>query len=172
MYANTKKYKLADLGLSRLSYRVAGEEIVEGDSRYMAPELLQELDEFGNMPDLTKADIFSLGAAIYEIMTGRNLMTAGKELPKNGDEWHQLRSGRVQPELVSTCFSESLKDLIHKMMQASPSQRPSAKEILEKHLLSDEQLENKWLKISIKNMRAKIEEYTSRLLLKRSKSLI
>jgi serine/threonine protein kinase len=53
-----------------LSYRVAGEEIVEGDSRYMAPELLQELDEFGNMPDLTKADIFSLGATIFEIMTG------------------------------------------------------------------------------------------------------
>ena len=49
---------------------MAGEDIVEGDSRYMAPELLQELDEAGNMPDLTKADIFSLGATIFEIMTG------------------------------------------------------------------------------------------------------
>jgi len=71
LYSFTKKYKLADLGLSRLTYRVAGEDIVEGDSRYMAPELLQELDEFGNMPDLTKADIYSLGATIYELMIGR-----------------------------------------------------------------------------------------------------
>ncbi len=70
MYSYTKKYKLADLGLSRLSYRTQGEDIVEGDSRYMAPELLNEMDPSGKLPDLRKADIFSLGATVYELMIG------------------------------------------------------------------------------------------------------
>lgn len=59
------------MGLSRLSYRAKGEDIIEGDSRYMAPELLQEVDEFGGIPDLRKADIFSLGATMYELMIGK-----------------------------------------------------------------------------------------------------
>ena len=70
MISHSNKFKLADLGLSRLSLRVHGEEIMEGDSRYMAPELLQEIDDTGVLPDLSKADIFSLGASILEIMTG------------------------------------------------------------------------------------------------------
>ena len=49
---------------------MANEDIMEGDSRYMAQELLQFMDDSGEYPDLTKADIFSLGATIYEIMIG------------------------------------------------------------------------------------------------------
>lgn len=49
----------------------------------MAPELLAEYfgsGEFDNCKnDLTKADIFSLGATIYEFMIG-------EVLPKNGDK--------------------------------------------------------------------------------------
>lgn len=71
LYSYTKKYKLADLGLSRLTYRTQGEDIIEGDSRYMAPELLKEVDPSGKLPDLRKADIFSLGTTIYELMIGR-----------------------------------------------------------------------------------------------------
>lgn len=40
LYSQTKKYKLADLGLARLKMRERGEDIHEGDVRYMAPELL------------------------------------------------------------------------------------------------------------------------------------
>lgn len=56
--------------MSRLSYRSQGEDIIEGDSRYMAPELLKEVDETDEMPDLRKADIFSLGVTVYELMIG------------------------------------------------------------------------------------------------------
>ena len=57
------------MGLSRIAYRQSGEDINEGDSRYLAPELLNDLCE-SMIPDLTKADIFSLGVSIYELMTG------------------------------------------------------------------------------------------------------
>jgi hypothetical protein len=34
----------------------------------MAPELLNEYTGEGPIPDLTKADIFSLGISVYELM--------------------------------------------------------------------------------------------------------
>ena len=45
-----------------------GEDIEEGDSKYLAPELLNDIYE-SQLPDLTKADIFSLGITCYELMT-------------------------------------------------------------------------------------------------------
>ena len=61
LYSNSSKFKIGDLGLSRISVRVKGEDIVEGDSRYLAPELLNDITEDHLIPDLKKADIFSLG---------------------------------------------------------------------------------------------------------------
>ena len=69
----TNKYKLADLGLARVSKRQHGEDILEGDSRYLARELLNEVEVDGNLPDITKADIFSLGMSLYELMIGIDL---------------------------------------------------------------------------------------------------
>ena len=71
LYSKTDKYKISDLGLSRIAKRSKGEEISEGDSRYLAPELLMDITD-GNLPDLTKADIFSLGVTIYELMTSKH----------------------------------------------------------------------------------------------------
>merc|ERR1712023_354546 len=57
--------------------------VSEGDSCYMPNELMQ----FNTSSlDLTKADIFSLGASIFEVIRG-------KRLPKRGKEWHTIRSG-------------------------------------------------------------------------------
>ena len=36
-------YKIADLGISRFSTYHRGEDIDEGDSRYLAPELLNDI---------------------------------------------------------------------------------------------------------------------------------
>ena len=78
-------YKLGDFGLvaSVNSSDGLGDCLQEGDSRYMSAELLQD-----GPKDLTKCDIFSLGATVYEICRGR-------PLPPNGEEWHVLRSGTL-----------------------------------------------------------------------------
>ena len=55
----------------------------EGDSRYMSLELLN--DDHNN---LTKSDIFSLGATLYEVCLGR-------DLPCDGPEWQQIRNGQL-----------------------------------------------------------------------------
>jgi len=70
LYSKTKKYKIADLGLSRIAQRSNNEDINEGDCRYLAPELLRDYPD-AQLPDLTKADIFSFGATIYELMIGK-----------------------------------------------------------------------------------------------------
>jgi len=50
---------------------------VEGDSIYMAPEVLRGL---GKEKITKKVDIFSLGASLLEMASGMNL-------PKNGVGW-------------------------------------------------------------------------------------
>ena len=64
---NGGEYKLGDLGLSRIAKRSKGEEVIEGDSRYLAWEILNEAS-IEKLPDLTKADIFSLGISLYELI--------------------------------------------------------------------------------------------------------
>ena len=64
---NGDEYKLGDLGLSRIAKRSKGEEVIEGDARYLAWEILNE-SSIENLPDLTKADIFSLGISLYELI--------------------------------------------------------------------------------------------------------
>lgn len=81
-------YKIGDLGhitaQSAVGGRTASPRIVsEGDSCYMPKELM----EFDHARlDLTKADIFSLGASIFEVVRG-------KRLTKSGKEWHDIRGG-------------------------------------------------------------------------------
>lgn len=96
-------YKLADLGLARIISHLS-DDIEEGDARYMASELLRLIG--GEMPDLTKADIFSLGCSIYELMNGLSL-------PMNGEGWQEIRRGVLE---FREGFSEELKETIRRMM--------------------------------------------------------
>lgn len=75
------RYKIGDLGLARLQTMLSGG-INEGDSRYLAKEILN--DDSQGLPDLRKADIFSLGIMLFEIMEKF-------KLPNNGPIWHKLR---------------------------------------------------------------------------------
>lgn len=72
--------------------------------------------------DLTKADIFSLGATIYELLIG-------EDLPNNGEEWHAIREGDLPKMMLKQDFSKQLKDLIRRMMKLDPKERPSAESI-------------------------------------------
>ena len=146
LISNSKKYKIADLGLSRLVTKLDGD-VPEGDSRYLAPELLNE--DPNVIPDLTKADIFSLGIMMYELMRNKPLLL-------NGEEWIDIRNGRVDLQDL-TPYSNDLKEAILLMLRPNPAERPSAEAILEKYLPSPEQLEIKYLQNENERLKKEIE---------------
>lgn len=145
LYAKSEKYKLGDFGQTKLNYRIKEDGTKEGDLRYMAPELLDQFIDEDSIPDLSKADIFSLGASIYELMIG-------EELAKNGSKWQAIRYETEHLfKSFNSNFSESLKNLIRKMMDKNPSNRPSAEDILNEYLPTEQELELKIQKSVIKN---------------------
>lgn len=79
--------KLSDFGLSnRISEIPFLTDIIEGDKVYISKELLN-FNSNGNLN--TKADIFSLGLSIFEILAKINL-------PACGDSWAELRGDNYQ----------------------------------------------------------------------------
>ncbi|CAG9310834.1 unnamed protein product [Blepharisma stoltei] len=126
LYSFTHKFKLADLGLARITTNISGE-VPEGDNRYLAQELLNIMpNDPESIPDLTKADIFSLGATMLEIMRD-------EELPGNGKEWHDIRDGNFN---IPGGFSAEIKKTVKKMMSKNPADRPTAEELLNEVLVS------------------------------------
>jgi wee1-like protein kinase len=124
IFLKNDQWKLGDFGLvTKVS---ASQDVEEGDSRYMSMELLSG----DHRSDLTKSDIFSLGATMYEICLGR-------PLPMNGDEWQDIRAGRLSPLPNS---DSDMANIIRRMMDPVAANRPPPTSLL-KHpqLLSDEQ---------------------------------
>ncbi|ELU06630.1 hypothetical protein CAPTEDRAFT_74696, partial [Capitella teleta] len=109
--------KLGDFGLVLdVSNGTEVSDAQEGDPKYLAPELM--LGKFGK-----QADVFSLGITILE-------MASDLDLPRGGDLWHQLRSGKL-PEEFLMGISEEMKTIIRLMMEPDPEKRPTVSEILE-----------------------------------------
>lgn len=105
-------YKIGDLGHVT---RTDEPTVEEGDTRYLAKELLAE-----NYRNLTKADIFSTGIMVHEL-------AACNPLPMNGGDWHKLRDGSA-PHLPR--YSANFNNLIQRMLHPDPTQRPSANSVL------------------------------------------
>lgn len=116
-------YKLGDLGLVKLNSDTR--DVIEGDSRYLPRELL--LEDFSA---LAAADIFSLGATTLE-------MAIGETLPGEGPDWQALRDGKLPLEKLAE-DNEQLKSVIVWMMHPSPSERPSAADLLRHPLFRSE----------------------------------
>ena len=109
-------YKLADFGLAAQRRAGGGSRgVQEGDARYLAAELLR-----GDGARLDKADVFALGATLYELATGG-------ALPAGGPLWHRLRSGRLS---LLPSVGAPLAALLRQLMAEDPAQRPSAAAIL------------------------------------------
>jgi len=110
-------FKIADLGLAVATEGYSRGSVFEGDSRYFARELLE-----GQISDLRKADIFSLGLSCYELATNR-------ALPSNGEEWQQLRDGQLDRSFLEQVSDKT--ELLCKMVHPTPSLRPTASEVME-----------------------------------------
>ncbi|CAN8004571.1 unnamed protein product, partial [Ixodes hexagonus] len=108
--------KLGDFGLVvRLDAAEKQDDPIEGDARYMAPELMD-----GNF---TKAaDVFSLGITILEL-------ASDLELPGRGQHWHNLRTG-ILPRDIVTDMTPDLRDLVEQMMHPDPRQRITVDQLL------------------------------------------
>ncbi|XP_004309698.1 PREDICTED: wee1-like protein kinase-like [Fragaria vesca subsp. vesca] len=114
IYAKDGIYKLGDFGCATLLDKSLP--IEEGDARYMPSEILNEKHDY-----LDKADIFSLGVAIYELIRGSPLLV-------DGPQTVNLKKGKL-PLLPS--YSLQLQNLLKIMLDPNPDLRPSAKELVE-----------------------------------------
>lgn len=120
--------KLSDFGMStRIG---ASKDDKEGDSRYMAKELLNDPNR------LPSADIFSLGITLYEIASIHTMEPASEldgilgrplSLPTEGEGWHQLRDGAAPPLLNRP---STMAHMIQAMLHPVPDQRPTASQLL------------------------------------------
>ncbi|KAK9281241.1 hypothetical protein L1049_004137 [Liquidambar formosana] len=114
IYVKNGVYKLGDFGCATLLDKSLP--IEEGDARYMPQEILN--DQYDH---LDKVDIFSLGAAIYELIRG-------SPLPESGPQFSNLREGKL-PLLPG--HSLPFQNLLKVMVDPDPVRRPSAKEVVE-----------------------------------------
>ena len=87
----------------------------QGTVKWMAPETLS------NAPYTTKADIYSFGLIIWEVITRRPFF---EEFKFNAQIEVQVVNHNARPP-IST-FSPMLQEVIQQIWHADPSERPSA----------------------------------------------
>jgi wee1-like protein kinase len=109
------RYKLGDWGrVAQVNGDNRDAGVNEGDARYLSAEVLN--DDFRA---LDRADIWSLGATLYEL-------ALATELPSHGPEYQALRRGEVQPIPDG---SPRVLEFCVALMAEHPIARPSARDI-------------------------------------------
>ena len=90
----------------------------EGDCRYLCADMLNEKKYF------KAGDMFSLGMSLYELMSGQ-------PLPRNGDQFLALRRQVPAEQLRRRGYSPALIKLVAALLHSDPTQRPTARQVLQ-----------------------------------------
>lgn len=147
--------KLGDFGFSRQYQESVSGDVGNtfcGTPYYLAPELWQRQSYS------YKADIWSLGVIIYELMTLKKPFQAGSlaELMEV-----VTQQGNFEP-LPTDRFSAQLIGLVNQMLSVDPMRRPSIREIMVTPLFHDQGLP--LLQINVRRITSLDESVRSRLL--------
>lgn len=137
LITDEKHCKLADFGLVFDTVNTNHSRGTEGDSRYLAPELMEGQFCLAN-------DIFSLGISLLEL-------ACSLELPSNGSLWQELRNG-ILPDHAMNKFqlSQDLQTIIRSMMNPNPAMRPNVNELLEIPKLKQMSVQRRFEKVASK----------------------
>lgn len=121
MIGDEGQYLITDFGISaRVRSTIRGAQAAEqsgGTLAYMGPE------RFSKTPKpIMASDIWSLGAMMYELMTG---------LPPFGNHGGMLQKNGADVPLIEGDYSEELKAIVSSCLEKETWDRPSAKKIEE-----------------------------------------
>ena len=124
LVAGDGTYKIADFGIARVegegTLTATGDMV--GTLAYLAPERVS-----GHRGD-ARADLFALGAVLYEAMTGRRAFAGGSE----AEVLHAVLNEAPRPPEAATAALLPLAELTMRLLAKDPAQRPpSAEAVLE-----------------------------------------
>jgi serine/threonine-protein kinase len=120
--------KLTDFGLARAMdrARMTNPDVVKGKLSYLAPELVQ------GKPATTRSDMYSLGIALWEALTGERLF-AGES---DQERIRKVRNGEVPPLAERrTDLPDALIAAVHRALALDPEQRFESAEAMGRELL-------------------------------------
>jgi serine/threonine protein kinase len=120
--------KVADFGLSRVKQGEKNKGAT-GSPVYMAPEVL------ANKPYDEKADVYSYGIVLWELLTGSRPYVDEK-FESLDEIYEHVVIDAKRPKIPPECPPELAK-LIQRCWDADPTKRPSFQEILESHILDE-----------------------------------
>lgn len=116
------RIKLTDFGIAHLTnsgHTLAGQML--GSPRYMSPEQAMGREVDG------RSDIFSLGAVLYEMLTGRYAFD-GESLPTI--VYRVINETPVTAANLRPALPEALSDLLADMLSKHPEARPNARTLV------------------------------------------
>lgn len=117
--------KVADFGFARNLPNASLADTMCGSPLYMGPEILS-----GQKYD-AKADLWSVGAVLYEVVTGRPPFRAQNHielLKKINENEDRIRFPDEKADTVATPIGNDIKDLIRKLLKKNPVERISFEE--------------------------------------------
>lgn len=114
VFLGENTFKLGDFGLAIRLGSGGRQDWEEGDGHYVAPELLAS--DTG-LPTAA-ADLYSLGATLFECVTGARV-------PRSG------RGSCALDQPVWDHFSAALRQLVQALLNPCPPDRPSAQDVLD-----------------------------------------